>query len=394
MHTPLKIGMIAACPFPYPRGTPVRIFRMAEALADHGHEVHVITYHLGDPHSTDAFEVHRIPAIPFYHKRDPGPSFLKLAVVDPALAAKVLAVHRRVGFDLLHAHHYEGLLAALPARLATRCPVVFDAHTLLDTELHHYRLPVPRRMTRSIARRLDRWLPGLADQIVCVSPAIRDALISQYNLPESRTSVLPNGVELERFLALPPDPQDRQPGEIILAYAGNFSPYQRIDVLLQAFALIAAQTPEARLVLYTEDDPARLQPLLADYPAGGAVCLQPTSFEDLPGRLAEADILLNPRLDGAGHPLKLLNYMAAGKPIVSFSGSAHGLEDQTTALLIAEETPEAFALGVLELIANPALRKFLGENARAYVAEHHVWSVNARLLTELYHQLLTEKGRT
>ena len=42
----MRIAIVAACPFPLPRGTPVRILRMAEALADRGHEVHVVTYHL------------------------------------------------------------------------------------------------------------------------------------------------------------------------------------------------------------------------------------------------------------------------------------------------------------------------------------------------------------
>jgi len=47
MTDSLRIAMIAACPFPWPRGTPIRIHRIAEAVARRGHAVHVVTYHLG-----------------------------------------------------------------------------------------------------------------------------------------------------------------------------------------------------------------------------------------------------------------------------------------------------------------------------------------------------------
>ena len=58
------IAMVAACPFPYARGTPIRILRMAEALAQIGHEVHVVTYHLGAGPASAALRIHRTPSWP------------------------------------------------------------------------------------------------------------------------------------------------------------------------------------------------------------------------------------------------------------------------------------------------------------------------------------------
>ena len=42
-----RVAMLAACPFPAARGTPIRILRIAEELARRGHDVDVVTYHLG-----------------------------------------------------------------------------------------------------------------------------------------------------------------------------------------------------------------------------------------------------------------------------------------------------------------------------------------------------------
>ena len=106
-----RIAIIAACPFPYPRGTPIRILRMAEGLAAQGHTVHVVTYHLGQQVEELPFRIHRIPNIPTYKKLSPGPTYQKLWLLDTLLASKVNAVVRKEKIHIIHAHHYEGLIA-------------------------------------------------------------------------------------------------------------------------------------------------------------------------------------------------------------------------------------------------------------------------------------------
>src|ERR1700676_2772363 len=85
----LRIALIAACPFPAPRGTPVRIERMAEALAARGHWVDVVTYHLGADCAGRPFTVHRIANVARYQRTAPGPNWRKLLQIDPMLAAKL-----------------------------------------------------------------------------------------------------------------------------------------------------------------------------------------------------------------------------------------------------------------------------------------------------------------
>ncbi|MCK5405179.1 MAG: hypothetical protein KAI75_08095, partial [Desulfobulbaceae bacterium] len=68
-----RIAMIDACPFPFARGTPVRIHRMTESLARRGHEVHVVTYHLGDETDHPPFQLHRTWDVKYYRNCSPGP---------------------------------------------------------------------------------------------------------------------------------------------------------------------------------------------------------------------------------------------------------------------------------------------------------------------------------
>ncbi|MDO9264739.1 MAG: glycosyltransferase family 4 protein, partial [Desulfosalsimonadaceae bacterium] len=135
MEKKLNVAIVAACPFPAQRGTPVRIFRTAEALGRRGHNVHVVAYHFGDASSTDAFQIHRIPDIKSYRNFNPGPTYPKLLVLDPLLAIKLFQVLKTHQIDLIHAHHYEGLLVSLIVKSITGHPVIYDAHTTLESEL-------------------------------------------------------------------------------------------------------------------------------------------------------------------------------------------------------------------------------------------------------------------
>ena len=119
----LTVAIVAACPLPLARGTPVRIRHVAESLANRGHDIHVITYHLGSGELSQDVKVHRTPRVPTYRRLSPGPSYQKLLVMDPLLTAKVARLLRTMPFDVIHAH---------PLRRAHGCQACPDgeAHSI------------------------------------------------------------------------------------------------------------------------------------------------------------------------------------------------------------------------------------------------------------------------
>jgi glycosyltransferase involved in cell wall biosynthesis len=387
MRRTFRIAMVAACPFPYPRGTPVRIYRMAETLARRGHDVHVITYHLGETPPQVPFTIHRTPPITTYQRTSPGPSYGKLLMLNPLLAAKVSQVLQQHDIQLIHAHHYEGLLVARLAQLWSKHPLVYDAHTLLESELPFYGLGLPKAMKRSLGRWLDRLLPQQATHITTVTEAIRCKLIHHAKIAPEQVTMVSNGVEWEQFATAPGGRSIARRGQKTLVFSGNLASYQRIDLLLRAFREVLNERQDVRLHIISDSPFDEYEMLVNTLEIQQHIDLLQADFEDLPQRLAAADVALNPRTECDGIPLKLLNYMAAGKAIVSFEGSANGLTHRETGWVVENENTSGFSRAILHLLENPKLAQDLGMNARQRVISEHTWDKTAERCEAVYQQL-------
>ena len=361
----LRIAMVAACPFPWPRGTPVRILRLAEGLHKLGHEVHVITYHLGDRSTRLGFDVHRIRDVPSYRKVTPGPTLQKLTIVDILLWRELRRFLKRVPVDLIHAHHYEGLLTAYAATKFRKDPVIYDAHTLLGGELPYYRIGLPAGLKKSVGKRLDRIIPHLAHHTIAVTQQIERQIRDDAGVSPQGISVIPNGVELELFQQA----------------------YQGIELLLQAFALLTRNRPTCRLRFVTDSPFEPYEQLACDLGIRERVEIVSGAFSGVPEQLHQADVLVNPRVNCDGLPQKLLNYMAAGKPIVSFAGSAKTLEHEKNGLIVQDGDVRAFAAAMTRFLDDSSLSVALGAQALE-TARARSWDVVAEQIEQVYRKVL------
>jgi glycosyltransferase involved in cell wall biosynthesis len=391
MKVPLKIAMVAACPFPYPRGTPIRILRMAETIAELGCDVHVITYHLGQKVKSINFTIHRIPNFAFYKKVSPGPSYLKLLILNPFLTFNLTRLHWKYRFDIIHAHHFEGLMTSWPIRLFGNTPIVFDAHTLLQTELHHYNLYLNKSLLKKLGKILDRYLPKAADYVISVSEQIHSQLIKDAKISPEVVSKILNGIELENFSKIRSTRKFDGSDEIIIGFSGNFACYQGIDIMIESISLIKKTYPKIKLYIYSNDSIESYFPLICRLNLSNRIKVFPTNFQVLPIQLSKADILLNPRPDGAGIPMKLINYMAVGKPIVSFAGSDQIIQHGKTGWVVRNKSPQSFSAGISYLLNNRELAEEMGINARNYIRQNFSWHLRGKEIIKIYQKLLSKE---
>lgn len=382
----LRICIVAACPVPYPRGTPVRVTRFAEALAARGHEVHLVTYGFGSGPIDPAVHVHRGPHPSLLNPGRAGPSIGKLAVLDPILVMQLRSLLRRHEFDLVHAHHYEGLLAAL-AVSGPRIPVVYDAHTVLESELPSYGGRLTAGFLRRVGRWIDRTIPARARFVVAASDRLKDYLVDNGVLPEERVAAIGNGIELSA-LSMKSEPGVAAKGEGVMAYAGNLAPFQGIDMLLEAFKSVSEARPGARLRVLTDCSFEPYEELARGLQIRKRIELRSVPSEDLPAELSAVHVAVNPRPRCDGVSMKNLNYMAASRPLVGFADSLHPAVDRRSGIAVHTVSGEALGERISWLLDRPEEGVRLGREARLTIEREYTWPRQAARLEAIYQQLL------
>lgn len=392
---PLSIGIVAACPFPVGRGTPVRIRRLSEGLAERGHHVDVTTYHLGDQEDLKGVTLHRTADDPTYTTTKAGPTLKKATVLNRRLVALTARLARELRFDVVHAHHVEGLAVARMARAISRegFPIVFDQHTRLAAELPYYAPAAFRGTIRPLGALADRVLPRLADHVTTVTDELRNGLVERKIVDPDLTTTIANGLEFDLFEEAARRNAARREGET-LVFSGNLASYQGIDLMLQAFARVRAARPGARLRIVTNEDFAPYADLAAALGVADAIDTHVVEFEHVPALLADADVALNPRLDAPGMPLKTLNYLAAGVPVVSFAGSGHHLHHERTALIAPDGDIPAFADAILRALGDNDLAARLQANGRRMIRNKTNWASSSAALEEVLVRTIERSRKT
>ena len=109
-----------------------------------------------------------------------------------------------------------------------------------------------------------------------------------------------------------------------LVFTGNLAGYQGIGFMLAALRKVLDRRSDVRLTVVTSAAFDDYEVQARELGVRQAIDVVPAPIEQVPTLLAGSDVALNPRVDCDGIPVKLLNYMAAGRPVVSFAGSAPG----------------------------------------------------------------------
>jgi glycosyltransferase involved in cell wall biosynthesis len=124
--------------------------------------------------------------------------------------------------------------------------------------------------------------------------------------------------------------------------------------------------------------------------ASNVLFMGPHTLAELPDYLAMATVTVAPRPDCPGHPIKLLNYMISGKPIVCFAGGAKGLTHMQDALVVADHDWQAMGEAILTFLRDPALAQRLGASARENAINNFDWRAISRKVLAVYEQVANQ----
>lgn len=299
------------------------------------------------------------------------PSYLRLRRAAAAFRPDI--IYERANLYFL-AGTWHARRARIPLLLEVNAPLAEERARHGDLRLGR----LARAAERKVWRSADRVLPVTE----VLATRIADAGVSR-----DRITVVPNGIHLDAFPEEDATDPPRDAGAVTLGFVGFIREWHGLERMVR---LVAEPWPGPRLnLVLVGDGPARagLERLAAELGVADRVRFTGlVARSEVPGIVAGFDIAVQPAAVDYASPLKVFEYMAAGRAILAPDqpNLREVLEDGRTALLFPPDDPAALGAALLRLAADPALRRRLGMAARAEVLRRDMtWAGNARRVTAL-----------
>ncbi|HUR93148.1 MAG TPA: glycosyltransferase [Gemmatimonadales bacterium] len=374
-HTARRVLIVAPQPFYEDRGTPIALRQVLHALGELGRPVDLVTYPVGADIVVPGLRTFRA-GNPFGFRSVPVGLSLRKLILDVPLTVALAGRLARERYACVHAIEEAAFPAAVLAR-RYRIPMLYDMQSsLVEQMMRSPLLSVPPARGALLA--MERWLirrsslvvasAGLGERAQAMVPGVR---VREWHFPSAPADASATEVHaLRARLGL------SRSGPVVL-YSGTFEAYQGLAELIEAIPLVLARSPTATFVFVGAE---RENELFAEGAAPGLIAAgalrvverQPRS--EMAAFLALADVLVSPRAYGGNLPLKIFDYLAAGRPIVATDIPTHRtvLADDR-AVLVAPETT-ALAGGIVDVLGDAPRARRLAAAARHYAQMHFGWS--------------------
>lgn len=377
----MKIGIVTQSFFPVRGGVSQNVFHTANELQRRGHSVTVITA--------------RFTA--FDHEHDHGLTVARLGVnvnlpvngtnvcvtVGRRLGQQLERLEHRHRFDLVHIHSPHEPFLPLAALRHFRCATVGTFHSNTATGRNflfdHF---------GSLWRPLLRHLGGR----IAVSEQAR-RFINQYFPAAYR--VIPNGVDQSRFnpAVKPLTKLVGKPGPVVV-FIGRLTPRKGINYLLQAWPMVIAQVPTARLVIVGGGYRQRWYE--AQVPPVARSSVQFTGYAseaELPRYFASADVCCFPSTGAESFGIVLLEAMASAKPIVAtdIPGYNRVLTSDQEGVLVPPRDVPALAKALFPLLADQSRQRRYGQ-VGLKTAARYSWPNIVDQIESFYREILKRRA--
>lgn len=312
-------------------------------------------------------------------------------------------LHRRGKFGLIYERYSLFGTAGCMFAKSINLPFVLEVNAPLVLEASRYR----QLSQMPLARSVEKYLFTYADHIISVSERLRDYIVGV--VPEARVTVVPNGVSLENFegetdvTSWRNKLTGRPDEDFVIGFVGSVKPWHGVDLLMETTAqLVKTDSTYSMCVVGNGDKDYESQlhtqcnklHLSDNVTFTGAV-----AFEDVSHVLKSMDVLVAPYPDLANFyfsPLKLFEYMAAGKPIIAsdIGQITNLLEHEKTALLVPPGNPEAMADAICRLRNDANLSRSLSMNALIEVRSNHTWRRRLDTVVGIFNELQQKTSTT
>ena len=387
---PGRLLFLAPQPFLADRGTPIALRQVLKALGELGIRSDVVTYPMGRDPDLQGVRVLRA-ANPFGIRTVPVGFSLRKVVLDLSLAVRAHRTLKDGRYVAIQASEEAAFLAVILGR-GPGLPIIYDMQSSLPEQLGEhgvFRLPP----VRWLLERCERWLMKRVDMIITsaglgayAEGLAGDTPVREWEFHAPTEAVAPAEVDaLRAQLALPTDAR-------VVLYTGTFARYQGLALLMGAVPQILEAVPSAVVVLVGGDETeAELFPGL-NVPHGAVRVVSRRPRRKMRRYYALADLVVSPRTTGRNVPLKVFDYLGAGKAIVATDVHAHRAILNDDLALLVRPTSDDLARGIRLMLEDEGLRRRYIAAAEAYARERLGWEPFVRTLSANYAAILGRDG--
>ena len=264
-------------------------------------------------------------------------------------------------------------------------PIVLDEHGVEISFVREIHKALERRITLThyLKTFLLEWLAVKFSSAVFVCSKLDGEKIQHiYKISEKKIAVTPNGVD-ENFF------EDIEPynyGKPAILFMGSFDHAPNISaakfLLNHVIPELFMRNENVIFVFVGRNPPS----WVTQNQFKGRVKVF-ANVKDVRPFVAGADVVVAPIFHGSGTRIKILEYMSLGKPVISTSKGAEGINVKDGQNILIRNSRQEFVLAILQLLDNTALAKRIGENARKLVKKEYMWRQIADNALEAYKML-------
>src|SRR5437773_6880098 len=400
----------------FPQDT--RVKNEADLLTNAGYQVSVIALRRkGQPRReiVNSIDVYRVPRLELFKKTAPvnvsrrALFGLKLRAslgylveycyftVACLLVTTYVFVSR--GFDVIHAHNPPDTLfvVAIPFKLLGK-KFVFDHHDLCP-ELYRSRYKAQEGFYTGFLRLFEWCSLTLADIVIATNESYKKVETRRAHKNPYDVFVVRNGPNQMRMMPAAPSARLKGMNKCILCYVGSLNPQDGVDYLLRSLRHLYCDLKRSDfhcVIMGTGDSLEDLRDLAGNLELNS--CVDLTGFvsdEDLQANLAAADICVDSDpsrpLNDVSTWIKIMEYMASAKPIVTFDLKETRFSARDAAIYVEPNKETEFAEAIAQLMEQPELQKKMGAYGRRRVEDELQWAKVGKNLLTAYETLLDSK---
>ena len=247
---------------------------------------------------------------------------------------------------------------------------------------------------------LEKLTYRFSDVVMATNESYKGLAINRGHLAPEDVFVVRNGPDLETFKAVPPNPVLKHGRTYLVGYVGTMSDQDGLDILLEVALYLKKSGRTDIHFTCVGGGPALagLQKMVQDKDLSDTVNFTGRiSDADLLEILSTADVCVNPdrpcEMNDISTMIKIMEYMALGKPIVQFdlSEGRFSAQDASVYADTSNQVPD-FAAKLTCLLEHPEERKRMGEFGRRRVESELAWGYSVQNLLAAYEKAFSKRS--